>query len=83
MDVGRSKAEAFWTPLLRKIARRGLRGVKLVVSDAHGGIKASVAEAMNAIWRRCRIHFMHNVLARAGRSGWPISSDPRCPSSQP
>ena len=69
MDVGPSEAETFWTAFLRKLARRGLRGVKLVISDAHEGIKASVAKVMNATWQRCRVHFMRNVLAHAGRSG--------------
>ena len=44
MDIGPSEAETFWTAFLRKLARRGLRGVKLVVSDAHEGIKATVAK---------------------------------------
>ncbi|MDG9423081.1 transposase, partial [Streptococcus pneumoniae] len=56
MDVGPSEAETFWTDFLRKLARRGLRGVKLVISDAHEGIKASVAKVMNATWQRCRVH---------------------------
>jgi transposase-like protein len=74
MDVGPSEAETFWTGGLRKLARRGLRGVKLVVSDAHEGIKASVAKVMNATWQRCRVHFMRNVLAHAGRSGRRVVS---------
>jgi transposase-like protein len=74
MDVGPSEAETFWTGFLRKLARRGLRGVKLVVSDAHEGIKASVAKVMNATWQRCRVHFMRNVLAHAGRSGRRVVS---------
>ena len=48
MDIGPSEAETFWTAFLHKLARRGLRGVKLVISDAHEGIKASVAKVMNA-----------------------------------
>ncbi len=48
MDVGPSEAETFWTDFLRKLARRGLRRVKLVISDAHAGIKASVSKVMNA-----------------------------------
>jgi transposase-like protein len=68
MDVGPSEAETFWTAFLRKLARRGLRGVKLVISDAHEGIKASVAKVMIATWQRCRVHFMRNVLAHAGKS---------------
>jgi putative transposase len=67
--VGPSEAETFWTEFLRGLARRGLRGVKLVVSDAHEGIKASVAKVMSCTWQRCRVHFMRNVMAHAGRSG--------------
>jgi putative transposase len=74
MDVGPSEAETFWTDFLRKLARRGLRGVKLVISDAHEGIKVSVAKVMNATWQRCRVHFMRNVLAHAGRSGRRVVS---------
>ncbi len=74
MDVGPSEAETFWTAFLRKLARRGLRGVKLVISDAHEGIEASVAKVMNATWQRCRVHFMRNVLAHAGKSGRRVVS---------
>jgi transposase-like protein len=45
MDIGPSEAEAFWTAFLRKLRQRGLRGVKLVISDAHDGLKAAVAMA--------------------------------------
>jgi putative transposase len=69
MDIGPSEAEPFWTEFLRKLARRGLRGVKLVISDAHEGIKAAIAKVFNASWQRCRVHFMRNVLAHAGRQG--------------
>jgi transposase-like protein len=74
MDIGPSEAEAFWTAFLRKLARRGLRGVKLVVSDAHEGIKAAVAKVLTATWQRCRVHFMRNALAHAGRSGRRVVS---------
>jgi putative transposase len=69
MDVGPSEAEPFWTEFLRKLACRGLRGIKLVISDAHEGIKAAVAKVLHASWQRCRVHFMRNVLAHAGRQG--------------
>jgi len=69
MDIGPSEAETFWTEFLRKLARRGLRGVKLVISDAHEGIKAAIAKVLHASWQRCRVHFMRNVLAHAGRQG--------------
>ena len=68
MEVGPSEAETFWTDFLRGLARRGLRGVKLVVSDAHEGIKAAVSKVMNCTWQRCRVHFMRNVSAHAGKS---------------
>ena len=69
MEVGPSEAEPFWTAFLRGLARRGLRGVKLVISDAHEGIKAAVSKVMHATWQRCRVHFMRNVMAHAGKSG--------------
>src|SRR5437016_300026 len=74
MDIGPSEAETFWTAFLRKLARRGLRGVKLVVSDAHEGIKATVAKVLNATCQRCRVHFMRNALAHAGKSGRRVVS---------
>src|SRR4051812_23533090 len=69
MAIGASEAEAFWIDFLRALKRRGLAGVKLVISDAHEGIKAAVAKVFRATWQRCRVHFMRNVLAHAGRSG--------------
>jgi transposase-like protein len=74
MDIGPSEAETFWTEFLRKLRRRGLRGVQLVISDAHEGIKASVAKLINATWQRCRVHTMRNALAHAGKSGRRVVS---------
>jgi transposase-like protein len=74
MAVGPSEAETFWTDFLRGLARRGLRGVKLVISDSHKGIKAAVSKVMNATWQRCRVHFMRNVMAHAGKSGRRVVS---------
>ena len=51
MDIGPSEAETFWTGFLRKLARRGRRGVKLVVSDSHEGIKAAVSKIFTATQR--------------------------------
>ena len=66
MDIGPSRSrfrgQTFWAKFLRKLRRRGLRGVKLVISDAHEGIKAAVAKLMNATWQRCRVHTMRNAL---------------------
>src|SRR6201997_2181306 len=69
MAIGASEAETFWIEFLRSLARRGLRGVKLVISDAHEGLKAAVAKVLHASWQRCRVHFMRNVLAHAGKQG--------------
>jgi transposase-like protein len=74
MAIGHSEAEIFWTDFLRSLARHGLRGVKLVISDAHEGIKASVAKVFSASWQRCRVHFMRNALAHAGKSGRRVVS---------
>jgi putative transposase len=74
MDIGPSEAETFWTEFLRKLRRRGLRGAKLIISDAHEGIKAAVAKLMNATWQRCRVHTMRNALAHAGKSSRRVVS---------
>jgi len=74
MDIGLSEAETFWTGFLRKLARRGLGGVKLVVSDAHEGIKAAVSKVFNASWQRCTVHFMRNIAAHAGKKGRRVVS---------
>jgi transposase-like protein len=74
LDIGPSEAETFWTAFLRKLARRGLRGVKLVISDSHEGIKKAVSKVLHASWQRCRVHFMRNVLAHAGKSGRRVVS---------
>jgi len=74
MKIGASEAETFWTEFLRTLARRGLRGVKLVISDAHEGLKAAISKVLNATWQRCRVHFMRNALAHAGKSGRRVVS---------
>ena len=74
MAIGASEAETFWTEFLRSLARRGLRGVKLVISDDHKGLKAAASRVLNATWQRCRVHFMRNLLAHAGRQGRRVVS---------
>jgi Transposase, Mutator family len=61
MDIGPLEAETFSTDFLRKLRRRGRRGVKLVISDAHEGIKAAVSKVLTSSWRRCRVQFMRKV----------------------
>ena len=68
LDIGASEEEAFWKAFLRGLVKRGLRGVELVTSDAHEGLKAAVATVLaGAAWQRCRVHAMRNVLAHVPR----------------
>jgi transposase-like protein len=72
--IGPSETEAFWTDFVRALARRGLRGVELVISDAHEGLKTAAARVLNATWQRCRVHFMRTLLSYAGRQGRRVVS---------
>lgn len=65
--TGPSEAEPFWTDFLRGLTRRGLRGVKLVISDAHEGLKAAANKVLKTSWQRCRVHFIRNALAHVGK----------------
>jgi putative transposase len=68
MATGASEAAPFWLDFLHSLARRGLRGVKLVVPDAHACLKAAVTKGLRATWQRCRVHFARNALAHAGKT---------------
>jgi len=63
LGVGPSEAATFWLDFLRGLQRRGLAGVKLVISDAHEGLKAAIAQVFKATWQRCRVHCLRNLLA--------------------
>ncbi|GGA94739.1 hypothetical protein GCM10011491_23790 [Brucella endophytica] len=63
LHIGPSEAEPFWSAFLRDLTRRGLTGVKLVISDAHEGLKAAITRVLGATWQRCWVHAMRNVLA--------------------
>jgi putative transposase len=65
LAVGDSEDGAFWTTFLRSLRSRGLSGVRLVISDAHEGLKGAItAILLGSAWQRCRVHFLRNVLAR-------------------
>ncbi len=65
LAVGDSEDGAFWTAFARSLRARGLGGVRLVISDAHQGLKAAIAAVfIGAAWQRCRVHFLRNVLSR-------------------
>lgn len=66
--LGGSETEAFWLEFLRSLVQRGLNGVQLVISDAHEGLKAAIAQVLSGTsWQRCRVHFMRNLLGHIPR----------------
>ena len=69
-----SEAEAFWLDFLRSLTRPGLRGVKLVISDAHEGLKSAVRKVLGASWQRCRVHLARNLLSRVSKTHQPMVS---------
>src|SRR3954449_525433 len=68
LHSGPSAAEVFWTDFLRGLVKRGLTGLKLVISDAHEGLKAAIARVLQAAWQRCRVHWTRNALAYVPRA---------------
>jgi putative transposase len=69
IDVGLGEDGAFWTEFLRGLISRGLRGVRLVISDAHLGLREAIGTVLGgAAWQRCRVHFMRNALSRVPRA---------------
>jgi putative transposase len=63
LHIGPSEAETFWSTFLRSLHKRGLTGVKLVISDAHEGLKGAIRRVFSATWQRCRVHWMRSALA--------------------
>src|ERR1700753_3508999 len=66
LRIGPSEAETFWATFLKSLVRRGLRGTKLVISDAHEGLKAAIRRVMGSTWQRCRVHWRRNALSYIG-----------------
>ena len=72
-DIVTTEDTAAWTAFLRSLVARGLCGVELVVSDAHGGIKAAISTVLSgSSWQRCRTHFMANFASRVPKASWPM-----------
>jgi putative transposase len=67
LGLGPSEAETFWSTFLKSLVRRGLKEVKLVISDAHDGLKHAAAKVLKATWQRCRVHWMRNALAHVAK----------------
>jgi putative transposase len=66
--VANTESETSWTEVFRDLNRRGLSGVRLVISDDHEGLVASVRRCFQkALWQRCQTHFLRNVLALVTR----------------
>lgn len=74
LSIGESEAAPFWIKFLTSLRQRGLTGVKLVISDAHAGLKAAIAQVFSASWQRCKVHFMRNVLCCVPKSQQPMVS---------
>jgi putative transposase len=74
LSLGQSEAATFWIEFLRGLVRRGLKGVKLVISDAHEGLKAAITQVLSATWQRCRVHFMRSLLAHVPKSQQTVVS---------
>ena len=72
LGVGPSEAETFWMDFLRSLKARGLDGVKLVISDAHTGLKSAISRVFEATWQRCRVHWMRNALAHVSKGQHPV-----------
>ena len=69
LDVGGNEDVVLWRAFLQGLVGRGLRGVRLVISDAHVGLKQAIREVfVGASWQRCRVHFLRNVLALVPKS---------------
>jgi len=63
LDVGTSETGAHWEAFLQSLVARGLKGVKLVISDSHQGLKSAIAKVLpGTSWQRCRVHCMRNIL---------------------
>ena len=63
--VGDSESEQTWGEVFRRLKDRGLKGISLVVSDAHGGIRAALARHFQGVaWQRCRVHFKRELGRR-------------------
>ena len=72
LHIGPSEAETFWSAFLKSLARRGLSGVKLVISDAHEGLKAAIRRVFHAAWQTCRVHYadLRIMPTSAAKAAW-------------
>lgn len=70
--LGDSESEATWGELFRTLKDRGLKGLALIVSDAHGGIRAAMARHFQGVaWQRCKVHFFREMMKKASYKALP------------
>jgi putative transposase len=74
LDVGEAESEAFWREFLRSLRARGLRGVRLCVSDAHEGLRHAIAQVLGCPWQRCTVHFTRDMLGHVAKAQQPLVS---------
>jgi putative transposase len=74
LDVGEAETESFWREFLRSLRARGLRGVRLCVSDCHEGLRAAIGQVLGCPWQRCTVHFLRNMLGHCAKSQQPMIS---------
>ena len=68
VEVADTESEATYQELFRHLKERGLRGVRLITSDDHQGLKAAISRHFQgASWQRCQVHFARNLLGRVGK----------------
>jgi putative transposase len=68
LHIGPSEAEIFWTDFLRDLVKHGPAGVRLVISDAHEGLKAAIRSVLGATWQRCHVNWTRNALVYVSRA---------------
>jgi putative transposase len=74
LDVGEAESEAFWREFLRSLRARGLRGVRLCISDAHEGLRSAIAQVLGCPWQRCTVHFTRDMLGHVAKAQQPLVS---------
>src|SRR3954465_6071907 len=74
LDFGEAESEAFWREFLRSLRARGLKGVRLCVSDAHQGLRSAIAQVLGCPWQRCTVHFTRDMLGHVAKAQQPLVS---------
>lgn len=70
VELANRETKSSWRDFLIGLKQRGLRGVDLVITDDHEGLKQAVMEVLpQAVWQRCYVHFLRNALDHLPRKG--------------